>query len=120
MSNAPVDVLAVMRRDHDHANAYREQHAVDGLLFSDCHEESEQARAAVAELISERDRLSRIACSHAAQILRMRDERDELMLAAENAIGNLITAGTPRPIKGKERAHAMLTAALARCKGGAA
>ena len=41
----------------------------------------------------------------------------ELMGAAENALGNLTTCGTPRPIKGKERAHAMLTAALARCSG---
>ena len=122
--SAPVDVLAVMDRDAADADAHRSHLTIEPIdeagLPESRRSESAEARAAVEDLIAERDRLSRIACSHAAQILRMRDERDELMLAAENALGNLTTAGTPRPIKGKERAHAMLTAALARCKGGSA
>lgn len=40
----------------------------------------------------------------------------ELILAAGNALGDLTTCGTPRPIKGKERTHAMLTAALAKVR----
>lgn len=46
-------------------------------------------------------------------LLAAREAVIALRLAAANALGDLTTCGEPRPIKGKERTHALLVAALA-------
>ncbi|WP_372183191.1 hypothetical protein [Xanthomonas axonopodis] len=49
--SAPVDVLAVLEREAQVANAYRRESGAN-VLASDAAQEAEEARAAMAELIA--------------------------------------------------------------------
>jgi hypothetical protein len=97
MSGERIDVLAVMESDAIHAEAYRIAHGLIGSTPQAMREESDEARAAVAELIAQRDRY-------------------------ENAL-HLIASGDQRPghvaAVTKSRMAEIARAALARVQGGA-
>lgn len=81
-----------------------------------------ESRAAVAELIAERDRLANIVRSHEAQITRMTQERATLIEAASRARGIFarINGDSDEAINDSCDGMALLDATLARLQGGAA
>jgi hypothetical protein len=103
-TNGAVDVLAVMD-------------AAETRCGPELAAAMTEARAGVAELIAERDRLANIVSSHEAQIERMKSGQVELIRAAGSVAVDLSALGAPTKTE-RDDMIACLRAAIARVGGG--